>query len=174
MVSNRAVQTLALRRHAEEDLLARSRRPSNQFRDDPLHHCQAVRLIGIKHPVGHGPPRFDVKNFGEFFRVVARHHDIRSLDLMENVLPFQKALCKFRVGQRQEGVELCIVTRHDGIVLFLVLPACDHNAAGADVQAQRLRVILFEVHISPISCLAERLSSIAVHGFRGCFFPVST
>ena len=45
---------------------------------------------GLSTPLSHRPPRIDVKYFGEFFRVVARHYDVRALDFVENVLPLQK------------------------------------------------------------------------------------
>jgi hypothetical protein len=87
MVSNRAAQAIALRGHAEENFLPLGGRPSNQPGNDPPHHRERVRLFGIKHSLSHRPTRFDVKNFGEFFRVVARHYDIRALHFVTENRP---------------------------------------------------------------------------------------
>ena len=95
--------------------------------------------MGVEHTVSHGPAGFQMKYFGKFPRLVAGYHDVGSLHFMEHVFPLQEAFRQFGVRYGQERVEL-------GVVLTLLLSVAGHDdAAGADIQAQRLRIFLFGV-----------------------------
>ena len=87
MVGDAAIRIADGRGNAEEDLLAFDGRPPEQLADDPAKHRKAVRLVGVEHSVCHGPACFDVKHLGEFLGVVAGHHQVRTLHLMEHVFP---------------------------------------------------------------------------------------
>jgi hypothetical protein len=50
-----------------------------------------------------------VESLRKPFRVIAPYHDVRSLDLLENVFPPEKVLRKIGVRQRKERVELRVV-----------------------------------------------------------------
>jgi hypothetical protein len=90
-------------------------------------------------PFNHGPAGFHVKHLGEFLGVVAGHHDVRPLHLVEYVFPLQEAFRQLRIRNSQEGIELGIV------LIFLVRVARHHDPAGADIEAQRLLVNFFIV-----------------------------
>jgi hypothetical protein len=80
-----------------------------------------------------------MKYFGKFPRLIPGYHNVGSLHFMEHVFTLQEAFRQFRVRYGQECVEL-------GVVLTLLLPVSGHDdAAGADIQAQRLCIFLFGV-----------------------------
>jgi hypothetical protein len=98
-----------------------------------------MRFMGVEHPISHGPAGFHVKYFGKFPRFVAGYHDVGSLHFVEYLFTLQEAFRQFGVRYGQERVEL-------GVVLTLLLPVAGHDdAAGADIQAQRLCIFLFGV-----------------------------
>jgi len=78
-----------------------------------------------------------VEDLSKLLGVVAGHQYFRSLHLVEDVLTLQEALGQFGVRQRQESVQLRFV------LILLSGVTGDDDAAGADVEAEGLRVRLF-------------------------------
>src|SRR5574340_701295 len=80
---------------------------------------------------------FDVEHLGEALRVVAGHHDLGAVHLVEHVFALEQALRQLGMRQREEGVEL-------RFVLVFLLPAARHyDAARSDIEAERLVIVLF-------------------------------
>ena len=139
MVGDAAIALTDGRGDAEEHLLAFHGGASEQLADDSANHRQAVRFVGIEYSVRHGTTGFQMKDFGELLRLVAGDHDVRALHLMEHLFALQEALRQLGIRYGQECVEL-------GVVLTRLVCTASHNdPAGADIEAQRLRIFLFGV-----------------------------
>ena len=97
--------------------------------------ARAVRLVRVQHAIDHGAACFHVENLREFFGIVAGHHDLAVMHLMEHVLTGEELLGQFREREGDESVQLGLA------VTFFFRAAGHYDAACADVQSSGVPIV---------------------------------
>ena len=105
-----------------------------------LEHRPGLLLLRVEQAVGHGPARLGVEHVGEALGGRAEDDDLVAVAVVVDVvLLLDRPLRDRGVGDGDEGVEL------GGAGHVLAAAPRDHDLAGADVDAHRVRAALHQV-----------------------------